>query len=218
MEKTSSDLRSTLHGAKSAFASAASPARRSVTPSPVHRVSVATPPARMGANGRPIVASGAAQSDWDVALGYLKSYGVPLAAVALCGAGAVYLSKRMSDLETKVAAGRRNDVRHLSENDVRLIIQQMAKDGLINIPQTQSVEAQQLQEKVALLEAQKQELLLQQQQYQQYYQQQVYIQRQQQEAAQQQQQQSQQQEATPVADQRPAEEVASTPWTPKAAQ
>lgn len=65
----------------------------------------------------------------------LKSYGVPLATVALCGVGAVYFAKRMSDLETKVDAGRRNDVRHLNETDVRLIVQQMAKDGLINVPQ-----------------------------------------------------------------------------------
>lgn len=75
-----------------------------------------------------------ANNSWDISEG-LKSYGVPLATAALCGVGAIYFAKRMSDLETKVDAGRRNNVRHLNETDVRLIVQQMAKDGLVNIPQ-----------------------------------------------------------------------------------
>jgi hypothetical protein len=79
--------------------------------------------------------SGSGES-WDVSLtDGLKSYGAPLVTAALCGVGAIYFAKRMSDLETKVDAGRRKDVRNLNETDVRLIVQQMAKDGLINVPQ-----------------------------------------------------------------------------------
>lgn len=70
--------------------------------------------------------------DWDVS-GALKGYGIPLGALAICGLGALYLGKRMNDLETHVGALKRNEVRHLSETDVRLIVQTMAKDGHINV-------------------------------------------------------------------------------------
>jgi len=91
-----------------------------------------TPPSR----ARSVVPSGPA-GEWDGALNALKSYGAPLATLALCGVGAVYFAKRMTDLETKVDVGRRKEVRTLNETDVRMIVQQMAKDGLINIPQWQ---------------------------------------------------------------------------------
>lgn len=116
-------------------------------------------------------------------------------------------------METRVNAGRRNDVRHLSETDVRLIVQQMAKDGLINIPQwnQEQLQAQEqqtaaLQQQMAQLEAQKQQMtqylqLVQQQQLQQ----QNYVKYQQDAQVQQQPQQA------PVF-------VEATPWRPKSQQ
>lgn len=94
-----------------------------------------TPSPRRSATPGAVVPS--SDNSWDGAVDMLKSFGVPLASLALCGIGAVYLTKRMSDLETKVDVERRKDVRRLSETDVRLIVQQMAKDGLINVPQWQ---------------------------------------------------------------------------------
>lgn len=58
----------------------------------------------------------------------LKQYGIPLGAVALCGAGAFYLAKRMNDLESRVSAMKRSEVRHLSETDVRMIVAQMQRE------------------------------------------------------------------------------------------
>jgi hypothetical protein len=75
---------------------------------------------------------GGSGEDWSTTL---TKYGLPFATLAICAAGSVYFSKRMSDLEQNVGAIRRNEVRHLSETDVRLIVQQMAKDGLIHVPQ-----------------------------------------------------------------------------------
>lgn len=73
----------------------------------------------------------------------LKSYGPALLTAVACGAGLVYMAKRMSDLEQKVGSQRRNQVRYLSETDVRLIVQQMAKDGFINInPVNSSTQSQ----------------------------------------------------------------------------
>lgn len=86
-------------------------ARKSVTPA-------ATPLAEGG--------------DWDAAT-LLRNYAVPLGAVAMVGAGAMYFAKRMNDLESRVGEMRRNEVRHLSETDVRMIVQQMSRDGLIQL-------------------------------------------------------------------------------------
>ncbi len=80
----------------------------------------------------PTTGSIVASDDWDIS-GALKGYGIPLGALAICGLGALYLGKRMSDLETHVGALKRSEVRHLSETDVRLIVQTMAKDGHINV-------------------------------------------------------------------------------------
>ncbi len=76
--------------------------------------------------------AGKSLDDWATTL---TKYGLPFATVAIVAAGSVYFSKRMSDLEQNVGAMRRNEVRHLSETDVRMIVQQMAKDGLIHVPQ-----------------------------------------------------------------------------------
>lgn len=65
----------------------------------------------------------------------LSTYAFPLGALALCGAGALYLTKRMGDLENSVGAIKRDAVRNLSEHDVRMIVQQMQKDGLIRVQQ-----------------------------------------------------------------------------------
>jgi hypothetical protein len=72
--------------------------------------------------------------DWDGTLSVLKNYGVPLATLALCGVGAVYLAKRMSDLESKVDAGHRRELRHLNDVDVRMIVQQMMREGHLSGP------------------------------------------------------------------------------------
>lgn len=52
----------------------------------------------------------------------LKQYIGPIAVLGLCGAGAVYFAKRIGDLEHKVHAERRLDVRHLTDSDVQLIV------------------------------------------------------------------------------------------------
>lgn len=65
----------------------------------------------------------------------LSAYAFPLGALALCGAGALYLVKRIGDLESSVGAMKRETVRNLSETDVRMIVQQMQKDGLIRVQQ-----------------------------------------------------------------------------------
>jgi flagellar biosynthesis GTPase FlhF len=138
--------------------------------------------------------TGGGAGGWDVMDG-LKSFGMPLVTAALCGVGAIYFAKRMSDLETKVDVDRRKNVRHLNDADVRLIVQQMARDGLVNIPQWNGQQQQQ--------QLQHQQQLQQQQQQQQYRQQQLQQQqkaadaeqlRQQQAAQQQQQQQAAQQQ------------------------
>ena len=109
---------STLFGAKS-FQSPPTPSPSSlVGRRAAQTVSAAAP---KGGGGGGVGGSGDGGSDWDGALGMLKAYGVPLATVALCGAGAFYFSKRLADVENKVTASRRNDVRHLSETDVRMI-------------------------------------------------------------------------------------------------
>ena len=64
-----------------------------------------------------------------------------------------YMAKRMGDLEQTVGAIKRNEVRHLTETDVRLIVQQMNRDGLINIQQWDGAQQQQqLQQQQALLQ------------------------------------------------------------------
>jgi len=94
----------------------------------------------------------------DATLSALKSYGLPVATLALCGVGGFYLAKRMNDLESKVGASRRNDVRHLSETDVQLIVKQMHNDGSISIPQwNEEAELQKQQFQQALLENQRQQ-------------------------------------------------------------
>lgn len=94
----------------------------------------------------------AAADDWDLS-GALKTFGIPLGALAVCGLGAMYLTKRMTDLETHVSAIQRNEVRHLTETDVRMIVQQMSKDGLMG-PNASTLQAH----------AQQQQRLLEQQQ------------------------------------------------------
>lgn len=90
-------------------------------------------------SGAPVVAGpvGAAggEGDWDVGSA-LKTYGLPLGTLALVGMGAVYFSKRLGDIENSVSVVRREQVRHLSETDVRMIVQQMARDGLIQLNHT----------------------------------------------------------------------------------
>lgn len=73
---------STLYGAKKATF-------RSPTPSPTARPSIST--RRSGGGFVSNVSESAieAGSDWDGTLSFLKSYGVPIASLALCGAGAV---------------------------------------------------------------------------------------------------------------------------------
>jgi hypothetical protein len=80
------------------------------------------------------VAAADVGGDWDGTLSVLKNYGVPLATLALCGVGAVYLAKRMSDLESKVDAGHRRELRHLNDVDVRMIVQQMIREGHLSGP------------------------------------------------------------------------------------
>lgn len=72
----------------------------------------------------------------------VKTYALPIAVIGLCGAGAVYFAKRMNDLENKVHAEKRADVRYLTDNDVQLIVQQMAKNGQIESPQNQVFQQQ----------------------------------------------------------------------------
>lgn len=93
---------------------------------------LASPKPPLSAISSSAAAAATGVEDWDT-MSLLKTYGIPLGAVALCGAGAVYLAKRMNDLETRVSAMKRDNVRHLSETDVRLIVQQMQRDGLIQV-------------------------------------------------------------------------------------
>lgn len=74
---------------------------------------------------------GATSQDWD--MNSMLKYGIPLGAVGIVAAGAFYFSKKMGDLETQVQAIKRNEVRHLSETDVRMIVQQMSNDGQIQV-------------------------------------------------------------------------------------
>ena len=94
------------------------------------------------------------QNDYDYS-SIAVTYGVPVGLLTIFGLGAVYLSKRLGDLETNVDAMKRNQVRHLTENDTRLIVLQMAKDGLIHLS---SPHEQQLQQQQQILIQRQQEL------------------------------------------------------------
>lgn len=84
----------------------------------------------------------------------VKTYAFPLCILGLCGAGAVYFAKRVSDLEHKVHAERRADVRNLTDNDVQLIVQQMGRNGQIETPQTQVFQQQSVAFQQQLLQMQ----------------------------------------------------------------
>lgn len=85
----------------------------------------------------------------------LKQYIAPLAVLGLCGAGAVYFAKRIGDLEHKVHAEKRQDVRRLTDQDVHLIVQQMSKEGRIDDPKTVAIQQQTaaLQQQLAQMQA-----------------------------------------------------------------
>lgn len=83
--------------------------------------------------------------DTDSVSSMLSSYMLPLGGLALMGAGALYLVKRIGDVENTVGAMKRETVRNLTETDVRLIVQQMHRDGLIRVQQWEAPPPQQQQ-------------------------------------------------------------------------